>query len=261
VNALRDQHSLIPSSSSIIQLKSFDRKIDKEGVLALCSLVKSLALSRKIWPSGSFQTGFLGYSFLLWGFLPLVIFLLPCMNPSQPTLPTSFGPSQSQNLHITLLDTPHYILAPPLHFLDFDNCICQSSNCLLTYTTKMYVVGNVYVIAAVAVVGGALFGFDISSMSAIISTKAYLCYFNQGPLHLDTDGKCSGPTANVQGMLKRHLILFVSLMSTRWYYRFHAWWVLAWCFGLWLPFRYFGKKEVNSGWINYLVKLYAMATV
>jgi len=63
----------------------------------------------------------------------------------------------------------------------------------------MYVVGNVYVIAAVAVVGGALFGFDISSMSAIISTKAYLCYFNQGPQYLDTDGKCSGPTANVQG--------------------------------------------------------------
>lgn len=31
-----------------------------------------------------------------------------------------------------------------------------------------FVVGNVYAIAAVAVVGGALFGFDISSMSAII---------------------------------------------------------------------------------------------
>ncbi|RFU30079.1 hypothetical protein B7463_g6264, partial [Scytalidium lignicola] len=63
----------------------------------------------------------------------------------------------------------------------------------------MYVVGNVYVIAAVAVVGGALFGFDISSMSAIISTKAYLCYFNQGPQYLDTDGQCSGPRASVQG--------------------------------------------------------------
>ncbi|KAF8866681.1 putative high-affinity glucose transporter [Acephala macrosclerotiorum] len=63
----------------------------------------------------------------------------------------------------------------------------------------MYTVGNVYVIAAVAVVGGALFGFDISSMSAIISTKAYLCYFNQGPQYLDTDGQCSGPRANVQG--------------------------------------------------------------
>jgi len=63
----------------------------------------------------------------------------------------------------------------------------------------MYVVGNVYVIAAVAVVGGALFGFDISSMSAIISTEAYQCYFNQGPLYLDTDHKCSGPSPNVQG--------------------------------------------------------------
>jgi len=63
----------------------------------------------------------------------------------------------------------------------------------------MYTVGNVYVIAAVAVVGGALFGFDISSMSAIISTEPYLCYFNQGPLYLETDGKCSGPTADVQG--------------------------------------------------------------
>lgn len=62
-----------------------------------------------------------------------------------------------------------------------------------------YQVGNVYVIAAVAVVGGALFGFDISSMSAIISTDEFLCYFNQGPLYMDTDGKCSGPTPNVSG--------------------------------------------------------------
>lgn len=54
-------------------------------------------------------------------------------------------------------------------------------------------------IAAVAVVGGALFGFDISSMSAIISTKAYLCYFNQGPYYWDSDGICSGPSSSVQG--------------------------------------------------------------
>jgi hypothetical protein len=32
---------------------------------------------------------------------------------------------------------------------------------VLRTTLKMYQVGNVYVIAAVAVVGGALFGFDI----------------------------------------------------------------------------------------------------
>jgi hypothetical protein len=63
----------------------------------------------------------------------------------------------------------------------------------------MYVVGNIYVIAAVAVIGGGLFGFDISSMSAIISTNPYLCYFNQGPQYWDTDHQCSGPTASVQG--------------------------------------------------------------
>jgi len=32
----------------------------------------------------------------------------------------------------------------------------------------MYTVGNIYIIAAVAVIGGGLFGFDISSMSAIL---------------------------------------------------------------------------------------------
>ncbi|TGO18265.1 hypothetical protein BTUL_0011g00710 [Botrytis tulipae] len=57
-------------------------------------------------------------------------------------------------------------------------------------------IGNVYFIAAVAVVGGALFGFDISSMSAIISTKAYLCYFDQGGI---VNGKCTGPSPDVQG--------------------------------------------------------------
>ena len=65
----------------------------------------------------------------------------------------------------------------------------------------MWHTGNIYIITAISVIGGALFGFDISSMSAIISTKAYLCYFNQGP-----DGppysdsvNCSGPKSNTQG--------------------------------------------------------------
>ena len=31
----------------------------------------------------------------------------------------------------------------------------------------MYQIGNIYVITAIAVVGGGLFGFDISSMSAM----------------------------------------------------------------------------------------------
>lgn len=37
----------------------------------------------------------------------------------------------------------------------------------------MYQIGNIYFITAIAVIGGALFGFDISSMSAIIGTQQY----------------------------------------------------------------------------------------
>jgi MFS family permease len=57
------------------------------------------------------------------------------------------------------------------------------------------VVGNIYLITAVSVIGGGLFGFDIYSMSAIIGTPQYLCYFNQGP----PGGKCAGPNPDVQG--------------------------------------------------------------
>ncbi|OQN97458.1 hypothetical protein B0A48_16617 [Cryoendolithus antarcticus] len=53
--------------------------------------------------------------------------------------------------------------------------------------------GNIYLIAGISVIGGALFGFDISSMSAIIAGKGYLCYFNQG------DEPCLGPRSEVQG--------------------------------------------------------------
>ncbi len=61
-------------------------------------------------------------------------------------------------------------------------------------------IGNIYVIAGVAVTGGALFGFDISSLSAQLAMQSYLCYFNDGP-----DGppfnneKCSGPKSLTQG--------------------------------------------------------------
>ena len=61
----------------------------------------------------------------------------------------------------------------------------------------MYKVGNIYFIAATAVIGGGLFGFDISSMSAIISTEPYLCKFNT--LGHDEFGKCRGPSSDVQG--------------------------------------------------------------
>ncbi|PVI01175.1 high affinity glucose transporter [Periconia macrospinosa] len=65
----------------------------------------------------------------------------------------------------------------------------------------MYQIGNIYGITAIAVIGGGLFGFDISSMSAILPTDQYRCYFNQGPHGpgFDDDPKCSGPSANVQG--------------------------------------------------------------
>jgi MFS family permease len=54
-------------------------------------------------------------------------------------------------------------------------------------------IGNIYFITAIAVIEGGLFGFDISSMSAILGTKQYKCYFNQGST------PCVGPTSNVQG--------------------------------------------------------------
>ncbi|KAI7400527.1 general substrate transporter [Hortaea werneckii] len=58
--------------------------------------------------------------------------------------------------------------------------------------------GNVYFIAAIAIIGGGLFGFDISSMSAIIAGRGYLCYppFDQGP---EPGVSCQGPDADVQG--------------------------------------------------------------
>lgn len=65
----------------------------------------------------------------------------------------------------------------------------------------MFVVGNIYVIAAVAVIGGSLFGFDISSMSAILTTPAYKCYFNHGPEGppFNNASTCTGLSSLAQG--------------------------------------------------------------
>ena len=38
----------------------------------------------------------------------------------------------------------------------------------------MYQIGNIYVIAAIAIMGGGLFGFDISAMSAMFVYR-YVC--------------------------------------------------------------------------------------
>ncbi|KAL9596402.1 MAG: hypothetical protein Q9219_005837 [cf. Caloplaca sp. 3 TL-2023] len=59
-------------------------------------------------------------------------------------------------------------------------------------------IGNIYAISAVAIIGGGLFGFDISSMSAIISIPQYKCYFQSGPIP-DDHSECTGPTSSVQG--------------------------------------------------------------
>ena len=62
------------------------------------------------------------------------------------------------------------------------------------------VIGNIYVIAGVSVVGGALFGFDISSVSAQLAEQSYLCYFNQDKNPPTTiNGQCGGPRSLVQG--------------------------------------------------------------
>ncbi|KAL2814354.1 general substrate transporter [Aspergillus cavernicola] len=60
---------------------------------------------------------------------------------------------------------------------------------------------NIYAITAIAVIGGSLFGFDLSSMSAILPTSQYRCYFNQGPNGPSLNGAthCSGPDPTVQG--------------------------------------------------------------
>ncbi|SPQ24169.1 b18351d8-56c1-456c-b318-ffdd50c99cf2 [Thermothielavioides terrestris] len=61
----------------------------------------------------------------------------------------------------------------------------------------MYQIGNVNYIATIAVIGGALFGFDISSMSAMITTQPYLCQFNERGF--DDSGRCLGPSDSTQG--------------------------------------------------------------
>ncbi|KAL8635484.1 MAG: hypothetical protein Q9228_007026 [Teloschistes exilis] len=59
-------------------------------------------------------------------------------------------------------------------------------------------IGNIYAIAAVAIIGGGLFGFDMSSMSAIIAIPQYKCYFQSEPIP-DDHSQCVGPTSSVQG--------------------------------------------------------------
>ncbi|KAL5461178.1 hypothetical protein PMIN06_002366 [Paraphaeosphaeria minitans] len=58
----------------------------------------------------------------------------------------------------------------------------------------MYRFSNIYVLAAFGTIGGALFGFDVSSMSAWLDTDQYLEYFN----HPNSDLQ-GGITASMSG--------------------------------------------------------------
>lgn len=73
--------------------------------------------------------------------------------------------------------------SPPLNFIK-EGCIpriglslLNSRSAVLTLV-KMVRVTNVYAICAFAAIGGGLFGFDISSMSGVLGTQAYIRYFN-----------------------------------------------------------------------------------
>ena len=117
----------------------------------------------------------------------------------------------------------------------------------------MYTVGNFYVIAAAAVIGGGLFGFDISSMSAIIGMQP------RGP-HQTTE-----PIANhyrhagIQMLLQRrrqHQRTARMFGSERrcygWHYRCDDCRFLGWCFGLRLHFRYARQATVDHDWLRAL---------
>jgi sugar porter (SP) family MFS transporter len=63
-------------------------------------------------------------------------------------------------------------------------------------------IANLYFITAIAVIGGGLFGFDIASMSAIIGTQQYKCYFGKETYHGPNpplSQQCGGPNPSVQG--------------------------------------------------------------
>lgn len=72
-------------------------------------------------------------------------------------------------------------------------------------------VTNVYAICAFAALGGGLFGFDISSMSGVLGTQAYIRYFNN-PLG-------SAVSIPISWRLWRHLL---TMYIARWYHCFYA---------------------------------------
>lgn len=62
----------------------------------------------------------------------------------------------------------------------------------------MYQISNIYALAAFGTIGGALFGFDVSSMSAWIDQDQYLEYFDSPSS--DLQGGVSFPALRYSGL-------------------------------------------------------------
>ncbi|KAI4281648.1 MAG: hypothetical protein L6R35_005600, partial [Caloplaca aegaea] len=104
-----------------------------------------------------------------------------------------FGIHDPMDHSFHILFSPRVLLATAFYsFFPFDLYVGKLRIVILD------MIGNIYAIAAVAIIGGGLFGFDISSMSAIISIPQYKCYFQSGPIP-DDPSECTGPSADVQG--------------------------------------------------------------
>jgi hypothetical protein len=87
----------------------------------------------------------------------------------------------------------------------------------------MYTITNIYVLAAFGTIGGALFGFDVSSMSAWIDQDQYLDYFNH-------------PSADLQGGVSNFLRTNIenSVLTTFTDHGLDVWWIIPRCSLRWI---------------------------
>lgn len=69
------------------------------------------------------------------------------------------------------------------------------------FVCKMYQASNVYFICGFAAIGGALFGFDISSMSGVLGTQAYARYFDHPQSYTQGAITASMPAGSLVGSL------------------------------------------------------------
>ena len=90
----------------------------------------------------------------------------------------------------------------------------------------MYTITNIYVLAAFGTIGGALFGFDVSSMSAWIDQDQYLDYFNH-------------PSADLQGGVSDFLQTNTEnlLLTPSTDHSLDVWWIVPRC-----PLRWFHRR-------------------